>query len=188
MAYAAIGVAGLALAFTIASFWWLHARGGSLTGARPLSFAFAPSPKVRLRLPVAFYNTGAKALIVTDLRVVLDDEPTLPPLDWITTRAVLRPESDDGFAFATPFAVQGRSTREVIAEFGDDREWRPLAGIEQKLRLQGHIHPSSAWIDLATFDWWPPPDTSGAYITHRNRAPSAESTAERRSPSTFTRT
>jgi hypothetical protein len=62
MTYVALGVSGLALAFTVASFWWLHARTGSLEAAAPRSYAFAD--KVRLRLPFAFFNTGAKALIV----------------------------------------------------------------------------------------------------------------------------
>jgi hypothetical protein len=65
MVYAALVVSGSALAFTIASFWWLHARTGSLEVAAPRSYAFAD--KVRLRLPLAFFNAGANALIVTDL-------------------------------------------------------------------------------------------------------------------------
>lgn len=108
----AIAIALLALGFTIGSFWWLHARAGSLEAARPRTYAF--TSKVRLRLPLAFFNTGAKSLIVNDLRIVLDDEPERPPFEWITTRDKLRPESDDGFAYATPFAVAGRSSTEVI--------------------------------------------------------------------------
>ena len=63
MHYAALLVSGLALAFAIASFWWLNARKGRLEAAAPASYAFAD--KVRLRLPLAFFNSGAKALIVT---------------------------------------------------------------------------------------------------------------------------
>jgi hypothetical protein len=103
VALVAIVVSLLALAFTIGSFWWLHARRGSLQAARPRSYAFAK--KVRLRLPLALFNTGARALIVEDLRILADERRPRPPLEWITTRKVLRPEPDDGFAFATPFAV-----------------------------------------------------------------------------------
>jgi hypothetical protein len=49
----------------LASFWWLYARRGSLEVGQPGAYAFAS--KVRLRLPLAFYNTGARSLIVTDL-------------------------------------------------------------------------------------------------------------------------
>jgi len=48
MVYAALTVSVLALAFTILSFWWLHARKGSLTAAPPRTYAFVD--KVRLRL------------------------------------------------------------------------------------------------------------------------------------------
>jgi hypothetical protein len=174
MVYAALAVSLLALAFTIGSFWWLHARPGSLTATRPRSYAFAD--KVRLRLPLAFFNTGAKALIVSDLRLVIEDEPARTPLGWITTRSKLRPESDDGFAFATPFSVEGRGTKEVIAEFGDDLSWAPGPGSRHRVRLQAQIHPSEEWDDVVAFDWWAPTsaDVMKQYIAHRNE-PAKES-------------
>jgi hypothetical protein len=169
LAYAALLVAGLALAFTVSSFWWLNARRGSLTAARPRTYAFANPAQLRLRLPLTFFNTGAKALIVGDLRVVLDDEPKRQPLEWITTRTALRPEAEDGFAFATPFSVTGRNTKEVIAEFGDDLGWAPKAGSRHRLRLQAEIHPQDRWVDVVRFDWWAPPqEAMGSYIAHRN--------------------
>jgi hypothetical protein len=171
MAYAAVGVAVVALLFTVASFWWLYARRGSVTATRPLAYAFVGQGKLRLRLPFAFVNDGASALVVVDLRVVLDDEPGQRELRWKTTRDRLRPEPDDGFAFPVPFSIMGRSTREVIVEFGpeDDLDWSPPAGVGQHLRLQGQIHPDSEWIDLVAFEWFAPPeDRRTAYIAHRN--------------------
>jgi hypothetical protein len=168
MVYAALAVSLLALAFTVGSFWWLHARRGSLTATRPRSYAFAD--QVRLRLPLAFFNTGAKALIVSDLRLVIEDEPERVPLRWITTRTKLRPESDDSFAFATPFSVQGRGTKELIAEFGDDLGWEPAPGSRQRLLLQAQVHPSEKWDEIVAFDWWAPPsaEVMKQYIAHRN--------------------
>jgi hypothetical protein len=171
MAYVAVGVAVAALLFTVGSFWWLYARKGSITATRPRAYAFAGQHKLRLRFPFAFVNDGAKALVVVDLRLVLDDEPGQPELRWKTTRDRLRPEPEDGFAFPVPFTVMGRSSREVIAEFGPegDLDWSPPVGVSQRLRLQGQVHPESGWIDFATFDWFPPrDDTRGAYIAHRN--------------------
>jgi hypothetical protein len=164
----AIGV--LALLFTVASFWWLNARRGHLEVVRPRTYAF--SKRVRLRLPLAFYNTGAVALIVADLRLVINEEPPLV-LPWITTRSVLRPEKDDGFAYATPFSVQGRATREVVAEFGADQEWSPSPGTRYRVRLQAQMHPSGTWSDLLPFDWWTPPTNNalGSYIVYRNDVP-----------------
>jgi hypothetical protein len=164
---AALLVAVLALGFTIASFWWLHARRGSLTVARPRAYAFAD--KVRLRLPLAFFNTGAVALIVSDLRLVVDD-PTRAPMEWVTTRTKLRPEKEDGFAFATPFSVPGRGTREVIAEFGDNSGWSVTPGSKHRMAVEAQMHPAEKWVGLATFDWWAPPsaDNMGRYIAYRN--------------------
>ena len=76
-------VAVLALLFTVASFWWLYARRGLLEVGKPGAYAFASN--VRLRLPLAFYNTGARSLIVTDVQVLLVDDPAQPPLRWIAT-------------------------------------------------------------------------------------------------------
>ena len=65
-------VAICALAFTIASFWWLNARRGRLKTYEPHTFAAAITPQVvRLRLPLVLYNTGAIPIIVQNLRVGL---------------------------------------------------------------------------------------------------------------------
>jgi len=146
MTYVAIGISVLAVVFTIGSFWWLHARKGSLEATRPPT-----------------------ALIVTDLRVVFDDKPTPSPFRWLTTRTKLRPEKEDGFAFATPFTVGGRGSREVVAEFGEVQGWSPQALSRHRLRLQAEIHPSENWTDVVTFDWWAPSaEKMTHYIAHRN--------------------
>ncbi len=171
VAYVAVIIAVLALAFTIASFWWQYDRSGTLEVAQPRAYAFHVI--VLLRLPLAFFNTGARALLVSDLRVVIDDQRERIPLAWNTTHSGLRPEADDGFAFATPFAVQGRNTRDIIAEFGDDVGWTPAPGSRHTLRLQALVDPSDAWIDVATFEWWAPPSAElmHSYIAHRNAPP-----------------
>jgi hypothetical protein len=89
----------------------------------------------------------------------------------MTTRDQLRPEPDDGFAYPVPFSILGRGVREVIVEFGSDDhfDWSPPAGVGQRLRLQGQIHPDSEWTDLLAFEWFPPPEGSRSmYIAHRN--------------------
>jgi hypothetical protein len=166
--YAALAVSLLALAFSVGSFWWIHARRGSLTAAPPRTYAFID--KVRLRLPLTFYNTGAMALIVSDLRLIIEDEPSREPLRWITTRTKLRPESADDFAFATPFSIQGRATRELVAEFGDDRGWAPGPASGHRIRLQAKVHPSNEWDEVTVLEWWAPPSTDAMkqYIAHRN--------------------
>jgi hypothetical protein len=96
----ALLVAVLALLFTVASFWWLNAGRGSLQVGQSGAYAFAIKPM--LRLPTAFHNTGPRALIVTDLRLLLVEDAAQPPLRWIATTSQLRPEQTNERDFATP--------------------------------------------------------------------------------------
>ena len=98
-------VAVLALLFTVASFWWLYARRGSLEVGQPGAYAFAS--KVRLRLPLAFYNTGARSLIVTDLQVLLVDDPAQPPGDVAYLSRQARPDGNGSFILLTGIHAVG---------------------------------------------------------------------------------
>ena len=70
--------------------------GGSMPvrdGLKSPSRTRTPSSnKTRLRLPLTFYNTGAKALVVANLQLRVEEDPTRTELKWITTRDRLRPE------------------------------------------------------------------------------------------------
>jgi hypothetical protein len=171
----ALVVSVLAFAFTIASFWWLNARRGSVAGAVPPVYAFVKG--FRLRFPVAVFNDGAVALLITDLRIVVSDAGTFP---WQTTRTKLKPASDDGHEFATPFSVKGRDTTQIIAEFGGDFDWRPEPGATHQIRLEGMVHSENAWTEFVTFTWWAPhaDRLMNNYIVHRNEPlPDASSDA-----------
>jgi hypothetical protein len=135
--------------------------------------AYAFTNLVRLRLPFAFFNTGARALIVEDLRLVVP-EPQRSSLQWFTTRRTLRPEPEDGHAFATPFAVQGRSTREVIVEFGDNQKWEPAPAERHLLRVEARILGEADWVEVVKFEWWSPVSDAetGRYLVYPNQSPS----------------
>ena len=164
----ALVVACLALVFTVASFWWLQARRGSLEVGQPGAYTFAT--RVRLKLPLAIYNAGARALVVTDLLVLVDDGDVRLP--WIATTDRLY--GDEGRDFQTAFAVPGRSTYELNAEFGHDDGWSPEPGLKHRMRLLARLHDrGDKWHDVAEFDWWAPPPgaKTGAYIAYRNAPP-----------------
>jgi hypothetical protein len=175
--YAAALIAVISLVFVVASFWWLNARRGTIASTKPRAYAFGGSGDLlRVRFPFAFFNTGAEALIIGDMRLLLDEDPGRPCLRWATTRERLRPAADDGFAYATPFSIPGRGTREIIAEFQPDTDmnWSPPHGVAHRLVLQAQIHPKDEWVELATFDWWAPPVASrAAYTAHRNEPTNA---------------
>lgn len=168
----ALVVTLIALAFAILSFWWLNARRGEIEVARPISYVF--SNTVRLRLPLAFFNTGAVALIVADLRVLVDSDGTREPMPWIAVLPNIRRSDAEGDVseFATPFTVPGRGAHRVVVEFGDSLGWSPEPVSQHMLRVQAKVHPVDAWRDVGSFDWWAPPDaaTMGLLLTYRNAA------------------
>ena len=165
MDLAALAIALLALGFTVGSFYWLNARRGLLIAVQPQTYAFVEG--FRLRLPLAFFNNGAIPLLVSDLRIEIVG---VGHFAWQTTRSVLRPEEEDGFAFAVPFTVPGRGTTHLIAEFGDDESWLPQPGSRHELRIEARIYPGDGWKETLSFPWWAPPTEAimHRYITHRN--------------------
>lgn len=104
---AAVFIAVLALLFTVGSFWWLHARPGRLVGNRPGEVALAITPQQsRFRFGLVLYNTGARTLVVEELRLrIIEDDRAL---EWITTRDRLRPTSDERIDFCCALPVDGR--------------------------------------------------------------------------------
>ncbi|QEU94501.1 hypothetical protein [Streptomyces kanamyceticus] len=113
-------VAACALVFTVASFWWINARQGDLKVWEPHSFAAAVTSKIaRIRFPLVLYNTGAKPIVVLDLRLRFLDEPgSALVLPWTSTRDRLRPEEADDFRLPACFAVTGRTAEQLFIEFG----------------------------------------------------------------------
>src|SRR5690242_3321063 len=94
-----------ALLFTVASFWWIWLRRGRLVVAAPQAYASAvTASQLRIRFPLVIYNTGARAIIVENLRFVIEGYE----LGWISTRRTIRPMPDDVLDFAAPFPVAGR--------------------------------------------------------------------------------
>lgn len=150
---AAAVVAACALLFTIASFWWLNARQGSLNSYAPHSFAAAATQtKTLIRIPLVFFNTGPKPIIVQNLRLSFPSAEkggiTLP---WSTTRDRIRPERNDDPRLPSVFVVGGRSAEQVFAEFSipfpefvpEHREYRVT--VECKLGHKGR------WVALLDF-------------------------------------
>lgn len=155
-------VAVIALLFTVGSFWWLYARRGHLAVSAPRSYAFAAQEShMVLRLPLAFYNTGASSLVVVDLRIVFVGEANIGSMPWVATALSLEPSKVDGQEFTVPFAVDGRRVDNVIAEFLRlDPVAAPEPLTEYRLRLEGVVGQKAKWVTLLDFDWTSPPDVA----------------------------
>ncbi|WAU84862.1 hypothetical protein O1Q96_37330 [Streptomyces sp. Qhu-G9] len=176
---AAAFVGACALVFTVASFWWLNARQGRLKSWEPLTFAGAVTvSQSRIRFPVVFYNTGAKPIVVRDLRISFrdDDLVSTTPLPWTSSRSHLRPEEDDGVKLPAAFAVPGRSAEQLFIEFGTSKpryfvpEARPC-----QVAIEALLGHKEGWRELVVFTWHADRLVNpSAYIAYRNLAEAVE--------------
>jgi hypothetical protein len=145
----ALAIAGCALVFTVASFWWLNARRGRLRSYEPHTFAAAYSEALlTIKLPLVLHNTGAAPIVVQDLRLSFPAERTsVLPIPWNATRTQLRPVSDDPAVLPAVFAVAGRSTQQMFIEFR-----APLPGIH----LQAKDYAGRIEVELGHKNGWRP--------------------------------
>lgn len=149
----AVGIATLALLFTVGSWWWLNGRRGRLRSFAPHSFAYVGSDTaLRLRFPLVLENTGPTPLVVQDIRLHFPDEPdALLPIPWTQSRSELRPGRDDGLALPAVFPVAGHSAEQYFIEFS-----APFPGLRLERRcysvqIDVHLGHRKSWTELLTF-------------------------------------
>jgi hypothetical protein len=152
IAFLSLLIACLALAFTIGSFWWLHARQGRLEGFEPHSFAACVTPMLsRFRFPLVLYNTGAKPIVIQNMRLWFPEKgPTILP--WITTRSQLRPERDDVHDFLAAFSIPGRTAQQMFIEFGVPFPYPGgVPAIDYQAQIDVKVSHHQGWDHLVTF-------------------------------------
>jgi hypothetical protein len=160
-------IACLALTFTIGSFWWLNARQGRLKSFAPHSFAAAAtSQQTRLRLPLVLYNTGAKPIIVQNMRLWFPGTQPIV-LRWIATRSQLMPVSGDMADLQGVFSIPGRTAQQKFIEFGEAfASGVPARDCQAQIDVKlGH---RNQWDHLLTFTLWATVITDPHYITYPN--------------------
>jgi hypothetical protein len=158
----AVAVSALALGFTVGAFWWIQVRHGRLETYVSEVYAGYIGNGFKLRLPLTIYNTGARTLVVTDLRLVFIDQ------GW-TARAQLfrrtvKPETHDVDDFPHPYPVAGRSTTSKFVEFGSTA-WAPDVDTRYRLRVEARVGTSQQWASLTSFELdSPAADTANVFI------------------------
>ncbi|GGW60485.1 hypothetical protein [Streptomyces xantholiticus] len=148
----------MVLVFTVATFWWLNAGQDRLRSFAPQSLAAAaPQHLTVLRLPIVFYKTGAKPIIVQDLQIRFLGEldPALP-WSWRNSWPQLRPMEDDKASMPAVFAVAGRSTEQLFIEFGPRTPGFVPEMRDYRVRLEARLGHRGGWRPVLTFTPVPP--------------------------------
>lgn len=154
----------LALLFTVASFWLIQVRRGRLridTG-HTLSGALL-SDKSIIYLPLVFQNPAPAALVVADLRLVLEQLPSSPAasylparLFWIASHAAVYPETGKHRDYAFPFPVEGRKAVSKVIEFQWEGQTHGLEHGPYKASVEALVTPQrfnrKRWKRLLTVD------------------------------------
>lgn len=161
-------IACLALAFTVGTFWWLNARQGQIKCFEPHSFATVATPtQSKVRFPLVLYNTGAKPIVVQDMRLWF---PGLQSrvLPWSTTRSQLMPAPADRTDLPAAFSIPGRTAQQSFIEFGG-----PFAGgvpvSDCHAQIDVKLGHRNGWDRLIAFTFWGTSiEYPDSYLAYRN--------------------
>ncbi|WP_143658460.1 hypothetical protein [Streptomyces sp. Tue6028] len=178
---AAAVVGAMALLFTVATFWWLNARLGALKSWEPQTYAMSLSPDyVRARLPLVLFNTGARSIVVLDMRMRFPDEPeAIWPLRWTGMSDELMPKSADDVVAPAGFAIGGRTAEQRVVSFSvpspgfipEVREYQVVleAVLGQRKLWQRALRRDSRWQPFLHFTLrLGPMQYSGSYGAYSN--------------------
>lgn len=147
-AWGPLTVSLVALAFAVASFWWMHWRRGRLTVAPPRHFAASLRPQRSiLLLPLGLWNDGPVPYLITDLRLRVSEDHRW--WKWHSTRTGVQP-SDSMPSIAAPFVVPGRVASVVFAEFHVLPGPSAPAG-EWLVEVEARFGHRPGWTPLAEF-------------------------------------
>jgi hypothetical protein len=143
----------VALLFTIGSFWWINARRGKLKSFEPLSFAaMVHTDNSVFRFPLVLYNTGAKPIIVQNLRMRFPKETGVSVFGWRTMRSEIEPHAGEETYLPAGFSVPGRTAEQVFVEL-DGRF--PNAAPEPRIyaaAIEAKLGHRKRWQSLVSFN------------------------------------
>lgn len=162
-----------ALLFAIVSFWFLHARRGRLQSFEPHTFAaYISREESFLRVPIVIYNTGAKPIVVQDLRLKFPQERSVRTMRWRTNRFQISPAEGENTALPAVFAVPGRAAHQLFMEFSGTWPGGSVEARDYKLRIEAKIGHRKKWQNLLAFTLRAERITNpDSYIAYSNRPP-----------------
>lgn len=150
-------------------------RRGRLLVGPPRSFAATVqggNGLLIIQLPLVFYNNGAIALVVENLRLTLDHANGQSPI-LVFNNTLANLASNEDRQWARQFAVESRSSFSSVFVFQrKPSNFQFIAGT-CRARLEGRLSPSTEWRTLLTFDIQTPAEAldtlnGGQLIVHDN--------------------
>ncbi|MFE0151797.1 hypothetical protein ACFWY5_31945 [Nonomuraea sp. NPDC059007] len=149
----AVIISGCALGFTVGSFWYQNIRRGELRAFEPHTFGATVTTRlIRLRLPLVFYNDGARPIVVRGMRLHLAYDTTLITVPWNGgTKSRLMPEEGDHLDLPAAFPVEGRKALQVFAEFSITKSPPDVHPVEYTAHLEVMLDEPDHWIELLIF-------------------------------------
>ena len=171
----ALIISTLALLFTMFSFYWMNWRKGSLIVGPPRSFAACSGGEnnnIIIQLPLIFYNNGAAAQVVQNLRLTLEQGDKKSAVLYFNN-TVPDLASSDSREWARQFAVEGRKSYSSIFVFQRKPGGFVFAPEMCKAILEAKLSKNDKWQTLLKFDIQTPKDkiktlNSGAIIPYDN--------------------
>ena len=159
---------GLALMFTVGSFYWLQARKGRLRTAPVTTFsARLTNTSGGIRIPVTIYNSGARPRIISGVRLRLKGESNLVFVCH-TLRKTLDATPSDTEDFFHPYAIPGRSVVTKYPHFAVQGFAKHLSDAPIRLDLEVLTDSDVKWRVLSTVELHTEIVHSLAYVTYSN--------------------
>ncbi|ANO50064.1 hypothetical protein [Woeseia oceani] len=163
--WAPIVVSVLALVFAVLGFWWMNWRPGKLNVGNIRLFAAGKATEgseshnvVIVTLPLILWNSGARPLVVDDLRLVPDQIHKLPNLlfeavdEPLTTSILEREGKIDRNYFFLPLALRSNEIRQANCVFEARNCLYTFEDRQYRLKLEARLTGKSNWNKIKSIE------------------------------------
>lgn len=145
-------IAGLALVFTVTSFWWLNERPGKLKVFDLVTFAgYMRLDGICLQLPIVIHNTGAKPHVIRYLQLqAVDADSKIFRMEAQSFQKTLDATSTSFEDFAHAYVIPGRSVVTKYVRFASDSLPHLVPGQSVDFVLKVCLDEDKNWRNLKT--------------------------------------
>jgi hypothetical protein len=146
----------VAIGFSLFTFWWVRLRRGKLEVAVPRMLGVRwRRDYMRLSLPLTFHNDGGRQIVVDDMRVKLNSEPSFPLIGLAATCGKVDSNhlrSGDNREGLCQFPVPAGESVQRICDF----ERQSLPDLPPRVKeyavaVHGRMNGSTDWVMLCNF-------------------------------------